>query len=70
MSLDWSYTVKAKFISVDDMEFDKVNKDDLKDKLVTIESKENKKQIKIKFHNLTSADQAYVIEQLKNQTVQ
>jgi hypothetical protein len=67
-ALDWSVTVTAKLISIEHIEFieiDKIDYNKLADYIVTIETKENKKQIKVKFGSLSTNDKDYIAEQIK-----
>jgi hypothetical protein len=67
-SFDGQYTITAKFISIDgidNIDADKINSNTLKDKIITIEKQETKEYVKVKFSNLSTNDQNYLLEQIK-----
>jgi hypothetical protein len=67
-SFDGQYTMTARLLSIEgieDFDMDEIDIDKLKDKMITIEKKENKKLIKVKFNNLSTKDQEYLIKQIK-----
>jgi hypothetical protein len=67
-SSDGQNTMTARLLSIEgieDFDVDEIDVAKLKDKMITIEKKENKKLIKVKFKNLSTKDQEYLIKQIK-----